>query len=91
MKRLIDVILRRKAPAPAWVKKVCQVQGEINPGFLKVDVATYDESGNLVPNEIVTLDLKITPRLRPSFNRIIQDVETEEDMDILNSLVVRSL
>lgn len=71
--------------------KIYAIRGEKVPGVLTVDVATYDENGEVIPYAMHVVEMKVTPKLRPLVNRVLADVETENDMEVLNLHVLKLL
>lgn len=69
---------------PREDKRIYAIRGEKVPGVLTVDVATYDENGEVIPYPNEVVEVKVTSKLRPLVNRVLAEVETKDDMDILN-------
>ena len=68
--------------APATWQKVVAIRGEVTPGSLSVDVATYDANGPTADAGINVI-LPITKEIRPTVNRLLSGQETEDDHDVL--------
>ena len=68
---------------PAISKKVVAVRGETRPGFLELHLGIFDAKGipTADPGEVVFLP--INPAMRPTANRIMAGIETEEDTKVI--------
>lgn len=63
-------------------KKIVAIRGEVNPGFLHVDVGVFDENGP-TPDPGFIVELPINRELRPTVNRILCGQDTVEDQEVL--------
>lgn len=71
--------------------KVVAVKGELKPGWIDVDLGTFNESGEAIPYPTVSKSIKITPVIRPTVNRILAGVESKEDLDVLDMRIKKDL
>jgi len=74
---------KKDSPAAGPYRKIVAIRGEVNPGFLSVDVGTFDPSGEPTPDPGVNLQLPINRELRPTVNRILCGQDTPEDQEVL--------
>lgn len=80
-----------KEEAPGEFKQIHSIQGELTPGMLTLAVHTVDQDGNHLHYPMDNLELKITPRLRAVVNRVLLELETDNDMEVLNQLARKNL
>ena len=66
-----------------WFKKIVTIRGEIEINKLSVDVATYDQDGNVVPVAGEHYQIPVSSVLRPTVNRVLAGQGTEEDTKII--------
>lgn len=77
------VSMFKNPEVPAISKKVVAVRGETRPGFLELHLGIFDAKGvpTADPGEVVFLP--INPAMRPTANRIMAGIETEEDTKVI--------
>jgi len=69
--------------APQVTKRIVAMRGEMQPGFMELHVGTFDAQGKPTPDPGEVYQLPLTAAIRPSANRIMAGVETEEDVKVI--------
>ena len=70
------------------IRRIVGIRGEVNPGFIRVDIEDFMPDGTPQDKPTVTEDYKITPKMRPTVNRILSGNETEEDLEIFSMFIL---
>lgn len=75
-----------------FYKKVVAVRGEANPGYLSLDVGTFSSEDDQPTGDAgINIQLEITPKLRPTANRVLAGLETEDDESVIELAIQKLL
>lgn len=68
--------------------RIVAILGEFEPGYLTIDLALFNGKGEPLLYPTKTIKARVTPRLRPTANRILSGLETPEDEAILEMYIL---
>jgi lipopolysaccharide export LptBFGC system permease protein LptF len=80
-----------KKPEEKVYKKVIAVRGERKIGLLSVDIGTFNEQDQPIPDAGQSLEIPISTAFRSTANRILTGRDTQDDRDALELLVAQYL
>ena len=91
IKKFWNKLFPSKEKSPAEITKITAVRGELTPGFISVDLEVFDQDGNVLNYPTVTKEVKVTPRLRSTCNRVLCGLESENDREVFELFVLNQL
>lgn len=88
MKQFINKLLKKTIFKYEYTR-IASINGEKTPGFVNVDFTKYDQDHKHAGDPTVNKDIKITPKMRPTVNRVLAGVETHEDRHAFELFILK--
>lgn len=83
----LKALFSKKQPDGSY-KKIVGIRGELTPGFISVDIEEFEADGSVKDQPTETKVVKITPKMRPTCNRILAGLESEADLEVFNLFIL---